>query len=170
MSPHPLTNYKKYKKYKILWKTKIQKYYENKPRFNGVFSRDNLPKKIKDGAYVINLDEYEDTVTHWITLFCKKNEIIYFDSFSVEHIPEETKKFIGNKNIKANIFQVQGNNSIMCGYFCIGFTDFMLADKKLNNYMNMFSPNDFDKNDHIIFNYFKDAWNWSSKIVRSKKI
>ena len=119
MKPHPLTNFE------------IQKYYENEPRFIGVFSRDNLPKKIKDGAYVINLDEYADTGTHWIALFCKKNEIVYFDSFGVEHIPEEIKEFIGNKNIKANIFRVQANNSIMCGYFCIRFIDFMLADKKL---------------------------------------
>ena len=102
MMPHPLTNFE------------IQKYYENEPRFIGVFSRDNLPKKIKDGAYVINLDEYADTGTHWIALFCKKNEIVYFNSFEVEHIPEEIKKFIGNKNIKANIFRVQVN-TVMCG-------------------------------------------------------
>ena len=61
----------------------------------------------------------------------KKNEIVDFDSFGVEHIPEEIKEFIGNENIKANIFRVQANNSIMCGYFCIRFIDFMLADKKL---------------------------------------
>ena len=71
ISPHPLTNFE------------IQKYYENGPRFNGVFSRDNLPKKLKDGAYVINLDEYADTVTHWIALICNKNKIVYFDSFGV---------------------------------------------------------------------------------------
>ena len=111
MPPHPLTNFE------------IQKYYQNEPRFNGVFSRDNLPKKIKDGAYVINFDEYEDTGTHWIALFCKKNEVIYFDSFSVEHIPNKIKEFIGNKNEKASIFRVQANNSVMCGYFCIGFID-----------------------------------------------
>ena len=92
MKPHPLTNFE------------MQKYYENEPRFNGVFSRDNLLKKIKDGAYVINLDEYEDIGTHWIALFCKKNEMVYFNSFGVEYIPEEIKEFIGNKNIKANIF------------------------------------------------------------------
>ena len=92
MLPHSLTNFE------------IQKYYQNEPRFNGVYCRNNLPKKIKDGAYVINFDEYADTDTHWIALFCKKNEIIYFDSFGVEHIPEEIKEFIGNKNIKANIF------------------------------------------------------------------
>ena len=144
MKPHPLTNFE------------IQKYYENEPRFNGVFSRDNLLKKIKDGAYVINLDEHKDTGTHWIALFCKKNEIVYFDSFGVEHIPEEIKEFIRNKN-KANIFRVQANNSIMCGYFCIGFIDFMLAGKTLIDYTNLFSPYDFNKNDSIILSYFKDA-------------
>ena len=66
-----------------------------------------MPKKIKDGAYVINLDEYADAGTHWIALFCKRSEIVYFDSFAVEHVPKEIKEFIGNKNIKANIFRVQ---------------------------------------------------------------
>ena len=131
MMPHPLTNFE------------IQKYYENEPRFIGVFSRDNLPKKIKDEAYVIDLDEYANTGTHWIALFCKKKEIIYFDSFSVEHIPEEIKKCIGIKNIKANIFRVQANDSVMCGYFCIGYIDFMLAGKKLTDFTNLFSPYDF---------------------------
>ena len=135
--PHPLTN------------LEIQKYYKTEPRFNGVFSRNNLPKKIKDGTYIINLDEYADASTHWIALFCKKNEIVYFDSFGVQYIPEEIKKFIeelpGNKNIKAIFFQVQGNNSIMCGYFCIGFIDFMLAGKKLTDYANLFSPHNLKK-------------------------
>ena len=67
----------------------MQKYYENEPRFNGVYSRNNLPNKIKDGVYVINFDEHKDTGTHCVALFCKKNEIVYFDSFGVEHIPEE---------------------------------------------------------------------------------
>ena len=88
-----------------------------------------------------------------------KNEVIYFDSFGVEHIPKEIKNFIRNKNIKANIYRVQANNSIMCCYFCIGFIDFMLAGKTLIDYTNLFSPYDFDKNDQIIFSYFKDAWN-----------
>ena len=145
MKPHPLTNFE------------IQKYYENEPRFNGVFSRDNLLKKIKDGTYVINLDEYEYIGTHWIALFCEKNEIVYFDSFGVEHIPEQIKEFIGNRNIKPNIFRVQANNSVMCGYFCIGFIDFMLANKKLTDFTNLFSPYNFDKNDQIILSYFKGA-------------
>ena len=79
------------------------------------FSRNNLPKKIKDGAYVVNLDEYADVGTHWIALFCNRNEIIYFYSFGVEHVPEEIKKIIGNKNIKAIIFRVQAKGSVMCG-------------------------------------------------------
>ena len=90
--PHPLTNFE------------IQKYYKNEPRFNGVFSRKNLPKKIKDWAYAMNLDEYADVSTHWIALFCNRNEIVYFDSFGVEHIAEDIKKFIRNKNIKTSNF------------------------------------------------------------------
>ena len=64
-----------------------------------------------------------------VALFCKKNEIIFFDSLGVEHVSKEIKEFVGNKNIKANIFRVQANNSVMCGYFCTGFIDFMLAGK-----------------------------------------
>ena len=119
-----------------------------------LFSRDNIPKKIKDGTYVINLNEYKDVGTHRIALFCKRNEIVYFDSFGVEHIPEEIKKFIRNKNIKANIFRVQSNNSVMCGSFYVVFIDFMLADKKLTDYTNLFSPHYFKKNDNIILSYF----------------
>ena len=145
MPPHPLTNFE------------IQKYYENEPRFNGVFSRVNLPKKIKDGIYVINLDEHKDTGTHWIALFCNRNETVYFDSFGVEHIPKKIKNFISNKNIKANIFRIEANNSAMCRYFCVGFIDFMLAGKTLTDYANLFSPHDFNKNDQIIFSDFKDA-------------
>ena len=96
--------------------------------------------KKNDGAYVINLDQYADVGTHWIALFCKRNEIVYFDSFVVEHVPEEIKEFIGNKNIIVNIFRVQATNSIMCGYYCIGFIDFMLAGKKLTDFTSLFSP------------------------------
>ena len=126
------------------------KYYQNESRFNNIYSRNNLPKKVKDGAYVIKLDEYADVGTHWITLLCNRSEIVYFDSFGVEHVPEEIKEFVGNKNIIANIFRVQANNSVMCGYFCIGFIDFMLAGKKLTDFTNMFSCYDFKKNDNII--------------------
>ena len=131
----------------------IQKYYQNvakrssknKAKFNDVFSRDNLPNKIKDGAYIINFDEYSDIGTHWVALYVKNideysdigthwvalyvedNNVTYFDSFGVEHIPKEIKAFINSKNIKTNIFRIQAYNSIMCGYICIGFIDFMLA-------------------------------------------
>ena len=120
----------------ILTNFEIQKYYENEPKFNVVFSRDNLPKT-KNGTYVINLDEYADIGTHWIALFCRKTEVEIknyrnkFDSFGLEHVSEETKEFVGNKSIKANIFRAQANYSIMCGSYCIGFIDFMLAGKKI---------------------------------------
>ena len=81
-------------------------FYQNEPRFNGVYSRDNLPDKIKDGTYVINLDEYSDIGTHWIALYVSNKTVTYFDSFGVEHIPKEIKKFINNKNIIANIFRL----------------------------------------------------------------
>ena len=93
--PHRLTNFE------------IQAYYKNEPRFNGVFSRDNLPKRgsadeMKNGAYVIKIDEYSDIGTHWVALYIKNKTVTYFDSFGVEHIPKEIQKFIGNKSIITN--------------------------------------------------------------------
>ena len=138
---HPLTNFE------------IQRYYQNESRSNGVYSRDNLPR-IKDRAYVINLAEYSDIRTQWVALYVQNNNVTYFGSFGVEHIPKEIKAFINNKNITTNIFRIQAYDSIMCGYFCIGFIDFMLAGKTLTEYTNLFSPNNFKKNDDIILNYF----------------
>ena len=89
-------------------------------------------------------------------MFCKRSEIVYFDSYSVEYLPKEIKEFIRSKNIKANIFRVQAKNSVMCGYFCIGFIDFMLAGKKLTDFTSLFSPYGFEKNDDTILSYFKD--------------
>ena len=117
MSAHSLTNFE------------IQEYYKNEPRFNGVYSRDNLPKTIKNGAYVINLDEYVDVGTYWIALYVKDNEIIYFDSFGVEHVPKEIFKFIGHKNIKTNIFRIQADNSIMLGTFVLDSLILCLQEK-----------------------------------------
>ena len=117
--PHPLSNFE------------IQKYYETEPGFNGVYSRDNLPKT-KDGAYIINLDEYDDIGTNWVALWVNNNDVTYLDSFGVEHIRKKIKEFVKNENIKTNIFRVQAYNSVMCGYFCIGFIDFMLK-RMLNN-------------------------------------
>ena len=125
--------------------------------------------EIKDGANVLIFDEYADADKHWIALFYNRNEIVYFDSFGVEHIPEEIKKFLGNGNKKAHIFWVQANNSVMCGYFCIGLIDFMLAGKKVTDYTGLFSPHDFKENDNIILSYLKNEWmqfhwnNWQNK-------
>ena len=72
------------------------------------------------------------------------------------NIPKEIKKFIGNKNIKTNIFRIQTYDSVMCGYFCIGFINFMFKGKFLTDFTGLFSPNNFKKNDNLIFSYFKD--------------
>ena len=122
---------------------------------------DNLPNTIKNGvkrgerAYVINLDECHDIGTHWVALYVNNKTITYFDSFGVEHIPKEIMKFIGsNIKIIANIYRIQAYDSIMCGYFCIGFIKFMFNGNSLTDYTNLFSPNDLKKNDDIILKYF----------------
>ena len=107
--PHPFTNFE------------IIDCFKDEPRFNRVYSRDNLPKTIKKEP----LDFYKNSGTHWVVIFVKKDEVIYFNSFGVEHLPEEVLKFIANKNIKSNIFRIQDYNSVMCGYFCILFIEFM---------------------------------------------
>ena len=94
--------------------------------------------KIKDRAYVINLKEYSDIGTHWIALYVQNNDATYFDSFGVEHIPKEIRTFIGNKNIKTNIFRIQAYDSITCRYYSLGFINFMLAKKTLNDITNLF--------------------------------
>ena len=122
--PHSLTNFE------------IQKYYQNEHRFNGVYSRDNLPR-IKDGAYVINIDEYFDIGTHWVALYVINNDVTYFDSFGVEYILKEIKTFINRSlsiflrpplRVTTSIFRIQAYDSIMCGYFCIGFIDLCLPE------------------------------------------
>ena len=81
------------------------------------------------------------------------NHVTYFNSFGVEHIPKEIKEFIYDKNIKINIFRIQAYDSVKCGYFYIGFTDFMFTGKTFTE-----SPNNFEKNDDIILSYFKNEW------------
>ena len=148
---HSLTNFE------------IQEYYQNEPRFNEVFSRDNLPNTIKNGAYVINLDEYHDIGTHWVALYVNNKIVTYFDSFGVEHISKEIMKSIvrtsfglcsRRKTIITSIYRIQAYDSIMCGYFCIGFINFMFNGKSLTDYTNLFSLNDFNKSDDIILKYF----------------
>ena len=77
---------------------------------------------------------YTDIATHWFALYLKNNDVTYFDSFGIEHIPNEIQKFINHKNLIVNIFRIQAYHSIMCGYFCIGFINLMLKSKTLNDY------------------------------------
>ena len=81
--------------------------------------------------------------------------VTYFDSFGVEHIPQVIRKFIGKKNVKTNINRIQAYDPIMSGYFCIGLIDFMLKGKRFFGYTNLFSPNDYEKNDNIIVKHFQ---------------
>ena len=126
MTPHPLTNFE------------IEAYYENEPRFNGVYSRDNLQVKVKDGAYSINLDDYSDIETHWIALYVNNKTVTYIDSFGIEHISQEIRVFIADKDIIASIYRIQSYDSIVWGYFCIGCINYMLMGKSLTDYTNLF--------------------------------
>ena len=96
---------------------------------------------MKDGTYIINLDEYESVGDHWIVLYLNGDSLTYFDNFGIEYIPKKVKRFIGNKNIIANIYRVQAYDSTMCRYFCNGFIDFTLKGNSLLEYANLFSPN-----------------------------
>ena len=98
MPPHPLTNFE------------IQRYYQNESKFNDVYSGNNLPK-IKKGAYVINLNKFKSKGIHWIGLCVNGNNVTYFDSFGIEYIPKEVKKFINNKSIEINIYRNPANDS-----------------------------------------------------------
>ena len=83
------------------------------------------------------------------------NNVICFDSLGVEHVPEEIRKIHRNKNMIKNIYRIQAYHSVMCRYFCTGFIGFMLKSKSLLDYTNLFSPNDYEKNDKIILKYFQ---------------
>ena len=115
---------------------KCKIFYQNELIFNWVYSRDNLTK-IRNKAYIINLDEYFDIGTHLVALHVHNDDVNYFDSFGVEHIPKEIKTFFKNKNKKPNIFKMQAYDSIMCRYFCIGFVDLTLAGKTLTELTNL---------------------------------
>ena len=101
-----------------------QEYYQNKRRFNGVCSRYNLSKKVKDEAHVINLDEYVDFGTYWIAYFELKSKLFILTVLELNMFLKKFKIYW--------LFRIQSNNSIMCRYFCIGFIDFMFAGKMLN--------------------------------------
>ena len=87
-------------------------------------------------------------------MYVNNKTATYFDSFGVEHISKEIMTIIDNKNIITNIFRIQTYDSIMCGYFCIGFINFMFNGSTLTDFTNIFSPNDLKKDDDIILNYF----------------
>ena len=103
-------------------------------------------------------------LTHWVALFVKTNEAIYFDSFGIDRIPIEINKFINNdttkssslERIESNIFRIQAYDSVMSGYFCVEFINYILKGKKLLDYTNLFSPNDFKNNDQVIKRIFKN--------------
>ena len=88
-------------------------------------------------------------------MYANNNNLNYFDSSGVELIPKEIKKFIGNKDVVTNIYRLQTYDSIMREYFRIGFIDFILKGKSLLEYTNLFSPNDYEKNDKITFKHFQ---------------
>ena len=135
MLTHPLRN------------SEVKMHYQNEPTFNGVYSRNHLPK-IKKRAYVINIDELKLLGIHRIALYMNGSNGKYLDNFRVEHIPKRIKKFIGNKNIITNVYRIQAYNTEICGYFYIGFIDFMLKCKSLLGYIDLFSPH--EKNEEKI--------------------
>ena len=140
MQPRPLNNFE------------IQKYCQNKPKCSGVYSRKNL-SKIKNGIFIMNLDECESLETHRIILNANAENVTYFDSFRVEHVSEEIRKF--SKNVIANTYRIQAYHSIMCEYFCIGFIDFTWKDENLLEYTNLFSAYNYKKNDKIRLKYLQ---------------
>ena len=97
--------------------------------------------KIKDEVYITNLEEYESIGSNWIALYGNAENV----TSGIEHISEETRKCMGNKNIIRNIYRIEPFNSIMCGYFCIGFIDFMYKGKSLLEYTILFSPNEYKR-------------------------
>ena len=140
MPPHPSTN------------SEIQKYFQKKPKFNGVYSRNNL-LKIKDAAYVKNLDEDKSIGNRWIALYVNDNYVTYFDSFEIQHIQKGIKKFIGNKIIITNIYRIQAYDNVRILLY--GFIYFISKGKSLLDYTKFFSLNIYEKNDEIILKYFQ---------------
>ena len=132
----------------LLNNIKIINYGKCNPRFNGVFSRNNFPR-IKDGAYIINLADKNSKGTHWVSLYIDRSLVVYFDSFGIQDILQEVLNKIKNKSITQRIFRIQDNESIMCGFYCTAFIEYMLAGKTLLDYTNLLSPNGYKKNDNI---------------------
>ena len=92
------------------------------------------------------------------SLFIDKHTAVYFDSFGIEYIPQKVLKKIKDKSITHNIFRIRDKESIIWGFYCIAFIEYMLSGKTLLDYTNLFSPNDYKKNGKIIYKYFKDKY------------
>ena len=133
------------------------KYFHYKSRFNGIFSRDDLPK-IKDGSDVTNLDDKQSKGKHWVSLFTERNEGVYFDSFGTEYSHQEVLTKTKDKPVPHNIFRIQSVDSIMCKFYCIAFIEHMIVEKFLLEQTNLFSPNDFGNNHKITYKYLKDKY------------
>ena len=95
---------------------------------------------------------------HWVSLFIDRNTAVYFESFEIEYIPQKALNKIKDKSITHNIFRIQTDDFFMCGFYCIAFIEYLLAAKTLLDYTNLFSPNDYRKNDKIMYKYFKDKY------------
>ena len=98
---------------------------------------------------MINLDDKKSKRTHWVSLFIDRNAAVYFDSFVVQYIPQEVLNKITDKSITQNIFRIQGNACIICGFYCVAFIESMFSGKTLLDHSNLFSPNDYKKNDKV---------------------
>ena len=112
--------------------------------------RDNLPR-IKDEAYVINLDDKKSKGKHWVSLFFDRNTAVYFDSFGIEYSLQEILSKSKDKSITHNLFIIQDDDSIMCRLYCTAFMEKILAGKTLLDYTNLFSRSDYKKNNKIIY-------------------
>ena len=109
----------------------------------------------KDGTYTINVGQYESVGTHWLALYVNGDNITYFDSFGLQYIPKEVNIFI-HKKYHHKYLRNTANNSIICGYFCIGFLVFVLKGRSLLDCINMFSPNKYGKNNKMILECLKN--------------
>ena len=132
----------------ILTNFEIQKYYQNQPKFNGVYSRNNSAK-IKDGAYVINLDECKSIGTLWIDWYVNSNNATASyngTTLTTSELNTVQKKFKNSQETKiSKIYRIQAYDSKMCWYFWIEFSDFILKGKSLLDYINLFYPNEMNK-------------------------
>ena len=128
---------------------KITEYFSCKPKFNSGFSRNNL-SRLKDGAYVINLNDNKSKGTNWVSLFIDRNTVIYFNSLELNiFLKKNFKK--SKKNQLLTIYLEYKNESTICRFYYIAFIKYILAGKTLLDYTNLFSRNNYKKNDITIY-------------------